>query len=53
MAASMGVMFAVVMPATIVRYSARAVGIVPMGMGCLLGLPLGYARSCRDLAEEY
>ena len=51
MAASVGAMFVVVMPATILRYSARAVGIVPMGIGCLLGSPFGYARSCR--AEGY
>ena len=53
MVAHMGVMFVMVMPATIVRYSARAIGIVPMGIGCLLGSPLGYARSCRALAEGY
>ena len=53
MAASVGAMFVVVMPATIFRYSARAVGIVPMGIGCLLGSPFGYARSCRALAEGY
>ena len=53
MAVSVGTMFVVVMPATIVRYSVRAVGIVPMGGGCLLASPLGYARSCRALAERY
>ena len=32
MVANMGVMFVMVMPATILRYSARAIGIVPIGI---------------------
>jgi len=46
-------MLFVEMPATILRYSARAVGTVPMGGGVLLGSPLGYAKSCMALAEGY
>jgi len=46
-------MLIVEMPAIILRYSARAVGIVPMGRGVLLGFPLGYARSCMAFAEGY
>jgi len=53
MAVSIGAMFVVVMPATMVRYSIKAVGIAPMGRGCWLGSPLGYARSCMALAEGY
>ena len=40
-------------PATILRYSVRAVGIVPMGRGVLLASPLRYAKSCMALAEGY
>ena len=46
-------MLSVEMPATILRYSARAVGTVPIGRGFLLGSPLGYAKSCMALAEGY
>ena len=46
-------MLSVEMPATILRYSARAVGTVPIGRGVLLGSPLGYAKLCMVLAEGY
>ena len=53
MAVSIAVMLFVEMPATILMYSVRAVGTVPMGRGVLLGSPLGYARSCMALAKKY
>ena len=46
-------MLFVEMPATVLRYSARAVGTVTMGRRVLLASPLGYARSCMALAQEY
>jgi len=52
-AASIGVMCSGDTPATIIRYSASAVGIVPMGRGFLLGMPSGYAKICNVFAEEY
>ena len=53
MAVSIDVMLFVEMPATIIRYSAGAVGTVPMGRGILLGSPLGYAMTNMALAEGY
>jgi len=46
MAVRIGVKLFVEMPATILRYSARVVGTVPMGRGVLLCSTLGYAKSC-------